>query len=128
MTNPINLLIHPSKTSSTYDCQIAHDTEIKFINNRYVTPVTVEFGNSDSDNSEYLHVKHRKYLPRSNSSSHLFPSHSMILPSIITESYQWVRHTQKLLMLLSTRNNDSPEFFVLYEIHSKKLSLSFKTR
>ena len=33
---------------------------MKFINNRYVTPVTIEFGSSILDNSVNLPVKHHK--------------------------------------------------------------------
>ena len=43
-----------------YDHQIAYAAEIKFINDRYVTPVTAKFGSSDSDNSVNLPMKHRK--------------------------------------------------------------------
>ena len=31
----------------TYDRQIAHAVEIKFISDRYVTPVAIKFGSSD---------------------------------------------------------------------------------
>ena len=46
--------------STTYECHIAHATEIKFINDRYITPVTVKFGSSESDNAVSLPAKHRK--------------------------------------------------------------------
>ena len=46
----------------TYDRQIAHATKIKIVNDRYVTPVTVELGSSESDDSINLPVKHRNYL------------------------------------------------------------------
>ena len=36
------------------------NAEIIFINDRYIIPVTVEFGSSESDNSVNLPVKHRK--------------------------------------------------------------------
>ena len=35
----------------TYERQIVHAVEIKFINDYYITPVTIEFGSFDSDNS-----------------------------------------------------------------------------
>ena len=47
-------------SSPTYERRIAHAAEIKLINDRYVTPVTVEFGSSDSKNSVNLPVKDRK--------------------------------------------------------------------
>ena len=43
-----------------YDHQIAHTVEMKFVNDRYVTPVTAKFGSSDSDNSVNLPAKHRE--------------------------------------------------------------------
>ena len=39
---------------------IAHVAEVKFINNRYATPVTIEFGSSDSESTMNIPVKHRK--------------------------------------------------------------------
>ena len=44
----------------TYECQTSYTVEIKFINDRYVTPVTIELGSSDSDNYVNLHVNHHK--------------------------------------------------------------------
>ena len=58
----------------TYDRQIAHAAEIKLVNDRYVTPVTVEFVNSDSDNYVNLPVKRRK----------LFAALKLLDPSIST--------------------------------------------
>ena len=37
-----------SPTSTNYERIIAHAAEVKFINNRYTTPITVEFGSSES--------------------------------------------------------------------------------
>ena len=53
----------PDSTSQTFtDIEriIAHAAEVKFINNRYTTPITVKFGSSESENSVNLPVKHRK--------------------------------------------------------------------
>ena len=49
-------------TPTNYELIIAHAAEVKFINNRYTTPITVEFGSSESENSVNLPVKHRKIL------------------------------------------------------------------
>ena len=50
----------PSPTN--YQHIIAHAAEPKFINNRYTTPITVEFGSSESENFVNLPVKHRKFF------------------------------------------------------------------
>ena len=50
----------PQPASTNYERLIAHAEEVKFINNRYTTPITVEFGSSESENSVNLPVKHRK--------------------------------------------------------------------
>ena len=39
---------------------MVHAVEIKFVNDRYITPVSAKSGSSDADNSENLPVKHRK--------------------------------------------------------------------
>ena len=62
---PENGEIHISTNSTTqphtnYERIIAHAAEIKFTNNRHVTPITVEFGSSESENSVNLPVKQRK--------------------------------------------------------------------
>ena len=49
-----------SSTSTNLERIIAHAAEVKFINNRYTTPITVEFGSSESENLVNLPVKHRK--------------------------------------------------------------------
>ena len=61
MTNPAN---RPNSSINdlppSYDRQIAHTAEIKFVNYRHVTPVNIEFGSSNADNSVNLPVKYRK--------------------------------------------------------------------
>ena len=49
----------PQLAFKNYKRLIAHAVEIKFINNRCTTPITVEFGSSDSENTVTLLVKHR---------------------------------------------------------------------
>ena len=53
-------LTPPMTPPTTYERHITHAAEIKFINDRYITSVTVEFGSSKSDNSVNFSVKHRK--------------------------------------------------------------------
>ena len=93
--------INQTTTSSTkdspptYDRKIAHAAEIKFINDRYVTPITVKFGNSDSDRSVNLPVKHRNYSPPSKFSIPPYPSRSITQLSTTQDNSQWELHTQK---------------------------------
>ena len=49
-----------SLTFTNYERIIAHADEVKFINNRYTTLITVEFGSSESENSVNQLVKHWK--------------------------------------------------------------------
>ena len=39
---------------------VAHAAEVKYENNRYITPVNVEFGSTESDNTVNIASKHRK--------------------------------------------------------------------
>ena len=103
----------------TYDRRIAHAAEIKFINDRYVTPVTVEFSSSVSKKSVNLPVKHRK----------LFAALNILDPSLsITINNTTFNHPGEFLMGTSyTENFDIivdkkprySRFFVHHEIHSK---------
>ena len=43
-----------------YEHQITHAAEIKFINDRYITPVTIELGSSNPDNSINLPMEQQK--------------------------------------------------------------------
>ena len=55
----------PDSTSPTYtnlERIIAHAVEVKCINNRYTTPITVEFGSSESETSVNLPVNTQKNL------------------------------------------------------------------
>ena len=58
-----------SPTSTNFERIIAYAAEVKFINNRYTTPITVEFGSSESENSVNLLVNTEKSSSRLNSST-----------------------------------------------------------
>ena len=85
----------PKDPSPIYERRITHAAEIKFINDRYVTPITVKFGNSDSDRSVNLPVKHRNYSPPSKFSIPPYPSRSITQLSTTQDNSQWELHTQK---------------------------------
>ena len=59
----------PPPYPTNYERIIVHAAEVKFINNRYTTPITVEFSSSESENSVNLPVKHRIFSSPSNSST-----------------------------------------------------------
>ena len=109
--------------STTYERHIVHAAEIKFINDRYITPVTVEFGSTESDISVNLPVNHRK----------LFAALKLLDPSLsITINDTTFNHPEKFPMGTAyTENCDVivdkkpryPHFLVHHDIHSKiKLS------
>ena len=100
----------PLPPTPTYERQIAHAAEIKFINDRYVTPVTIEFGSSDSDNSVNLPVKHRELFVALRLSTHLSPSPSMTKPPTNRDNTPWGRNAQNCLRLLQIRNHVSLAF------------------
>ena len=125
--------INQTTTSSTkdppptYDRKITHTAKIKFINDRYVTPVTVEFGSSDPDSSVNIPVKHRK----------LFAALKILDPFLsITINNTTFNHPGEFPMETSyTENFDVivdkkpryPRYFVYHEIHFqiKLIALKF---
>ena len=50
----------PTPPPPTYERQATNTAEIKFVNDRYITPVTIKFGSFDSNNSVNRPMKHRK--------------------------------------------------------------------
>ena len=98
---------------------ISHPSYVKFINDRYVTPATVELGSSESDNSVTLPTKHRK----------LFVALIIFDPSLcITINDSTFNHPGEFPMGTAyTENFDVivdkkpcyPQFFVHHDIHSK---------
>ena len=91
----------------TYDRQIAHTADIKFINDRYVTPVS-----SYSDNFVNIPVKHHK----------LFVALKLLDPSLsITINDTIVSHSREIpigaaytetFQVITDKNPRFPRFFV----------------
>ena len=52
----------PNDTSNQhyYNRDVIHAAEVKYENNRYITPVNVEFGSTESDSTVNIASKHRK--------------------------------------------------------------------
>ena len=104
---------------TTYKHHIAHATKIKFINDRYITPVTVEFGSSESDNSENLPVNHRKLF----TTLKLFDSSLSITINDIAFNHpgkfpMGTEYTEHFAVIVNKKPR-YPLFFVHHDIHSK---------
>ena len=127
-------MINPTKSHTdstndlptTYERHVAYAAEIKLINDRYVTLVTVEFGSSEPDNSVNLPIKHRK----------LFAVLKLLDPSLsITINDTTFNHPGEFPMGIAyTENFDVivdkkpryPHFFVQHDIHSKIKPIALK--
>ena len=108
----------PQPASTNYERLIAHAEEVKFINNRYTTPITVEFGSSESENSVNLPVKHRKIsiaiklLDSSTSTT--------IKNKVITNPLEFPMGTEytESFDVITDKKNKFPRFFVHRDLHS----------
>ena len=45
-----------------HNCDVAHATEVKYESNRYITPVNVKFGSTESDSTVNIPSKYRKIV------------------------------------------------------------------
>ena len=107
-----------SQTFTDIERIIAHAAEVKFINNRYTTPITVEFGSSESENSVNLPVKHRKIFL---AIKLLDPSASItIKDKVITNPKEFPMGTEytEYFDVITDKKTKFPRFFVHHEIHS----------
>ena len=102
-----------------YEPQIAHATEIKFINDRYVFSITVEFGSSGSDNSVNFPVKNRTLFA---ALKFLDPSLSVTIKDITInypgELPMGTKYTENV-EVITDKKSRYPYFFVHHEIYSK---------
>ena len=102
-----------------YDRQIPYAVEIKFINDCYATPVTVEFDSSDPDNSVKRPMKNRK----------LFATLKLLDQSIsITINDTAINHPGEIPIgtvytesfdIITDKKPHLPHFLVHHDIHSK---------
>ena len=111
----------PDSTAPTFtnlERIIAHAVEVKFINNRYTTPITVEFGSSKSENSVNLPLKHRKIFL---AIKLLDPSASLtIKDKVITNPKEFPMGTEytEYFDVITDTKTKNPRFFVHHDIHS----------
>ena len=108
----------PQLAFKNYKRLIAHAVEIKFINNRCTTPITVEFGSSDSENTVTLLVKHRTIFI----AIKLFdPSASItIKDKVITNHVEFpivIEYTETF-DVITDQKTKFPRFFVHHDLHS----------
>ena len=102
-----------------YDRQIPYAVEIKFINDCYITHVTVELGNSDSENSVHLPVKHRKLFA---ALKILDPLISILINDTIVNhpgEFQSDTVYTETFYVITDKKPRFPRFLVHYKIHSK---------
>ena len=107
-----------SPTFTNYERIIAYAAKVKFINNRYTIPITVEFGSSESDNSVNLPVKHRKIFI---AMKLLDPSASItIKDKVITNPQEFPMGTEytEYFDVITDKKTKYPRFFVHHDINS----------
>ena len=57
---PISDIPNDTPNQHYHNRDVAHAAAVKYENNRYITPVNVEFGSNDSDSTVNIASKHRK--------------------------------------------------------------------
>ena len=106
---------------------VAHDAVVKYDNNRYITPVNVEFGSNDSDSTVNIASKNRK----------LFAAIKILDTSakIITDDDTIIHHPKEFPMgadyttkftIINDRKTRFPPFFVRHVIDSTRTLSSMK--
>ena len=104
--------------STNYERLIALASEVKFINNLYITPITVEFGSSQSENSVNLPIKHRNIFI---ATKLLDPSVSVTTKDkVITSPLEFPIGPEYIesFDVITDQNTKFRCFFVLHDLHS----------
>ena len=105
-------------SSTNYERIIAHTAEVKFINNRYVTPIIVVFDSSESENYVNLPVKERKIFI---AIKLLDPSVSItIKDKVITNPPKFPIGTEyiEFFNVITDKKTKFPRFFVHHDLQS----------
>ena len=115
------IFISPNSTPPTptnYERIISHASEVRFINNRYTTPITVEFGSSESKNSVTLPIKYRKIFFVVKILDPL--TFITIKVKVITNPLEFPMGTEytELFDVITDQNIKFPLFFVHHDLHS----------
>ena len=120
---------YPNDTPNQYhhNRDVAHPVEVKYENNRYITPVNVEFDSTESDSTVNISSKHRK----------LFTVVKLLDPSakIITNDDTVIHHPKESHMgadyatkftIINDRKARFPRFFVRHVIDPTRTVSSMK--
>ena len=119
----------PDDTYNQYyhNYDVAQVAEVKYENNRYITPVNVEFGSTESDSTVNIASKHSK----------LFAAIKLLDPSakIITDDDTVIHHLKEFptgadyatkFTIINDRKAQFPRFFVRHVIDSTRIVSSMK--
>ena len=87
---PISDIPKDTPNQHYHNRDVAHAAAVKYENNRYITPVNVEFGSNDSDSTVNIASKHCK----------LFAAIKILDPfaKIITDDDTVIQHPKEFLM------------------------------
>ena len=87
---PITNIPDNTPNQHYHNRDVAHAAEVKYENNRYITPVNVEFGSTELDSTVNISSKHRK----------LFTAIKLLDPSakIITDDDTVIHHPKEFSM------------------------------
>ena len=124
---PISDILNDTPNQYYHNCDVAHAAEVKYENNRYITPVNVEFGSTESDSTVNIASKYRK----------LFTAIKILDPSAksITNDDTVIHYPKEFptgayytthFTVINDRKAHSPRFFVRHVIDSTRTVLSMK--
>ena len=87
---PISDIPKDTPNQHYHNRDVAHAAAVKYENNRYITPVNVEFGSNDSESTMNIASKHRK----------LFAAIKILDPfaKMITDDDTVIQHPKEFLM------------------------------
>ena len=124
---PISDIPDDTPIQHYHNRDVAHAGALKYEKNRYVTPINVEFGSTESDSTVNIAWKHRK----------LFAAIKLFDPSskIITDDDTVIHHPKEFLIgtdyatqftIINDHKARSPRFFVRHVIDSTRTVSSMK--
>ena len=124
---PISDIPNDTSNQHYHNRDVAHAAEVNYENNRYITPLNIEFGSTESDSTIKIVLKHRK----------LFAAIKLLDPSakIITNDDTVIHHPKDFPMgadyatkftIINDRKARFPPFFVRHVIDSTRIVSSMK--
>ena len=122
---PISAYPNDTPNQHYHNRDVAHAIEVKYENNRYITPVNAKFGSTESDSTVNIASKHRKTTIKL-----LDPS-----AKIITDDDTVIHHPKEFpigadyatkFTIINDRNAPFSRYFVRHVIDSTRTVLSMK--